>query len=261
MKQGNNGSNRVAKAKSTKPTGRSPLRAKLKPKSRSSDASSAQLKPTKTVRTSKLARQAAAKSDRPLLENKRATPEAVEAVRSLVPESVAIQAPGSFQLFEMFPQGISVATGLGRPVLILKDQAGVEVLPVWMQPLDAGVALADLSNGASGFSPHGVAQRLMDALSLKIESCTFVEVSGHHQFVELVFVPSREGKAAANLNSVLRLRVRADEAMSFCLQGRARFFSSQAINAACRRIDADLNLLEQNLGKHESISKKPPYMM
>ena len=161
---------------------------------------------------------------------------------------------------ELFPHGISVGSALGRPVLILKDQAGTEVLPVWMQPLDAGVALAELSHSSSA-TPHAVTRRLLETLGLKVESCAFVDLIGHHQFVNLTL----RGE-----NQVKTLRARADEAMSFCLQARARFFCAKTLMARCRSIDADLSKLEQNLvhgqipqltAEIEISSKKQPYMM
>lgn len=164
------------------------------------------------------------------------------------------------QWVELFPHGISISSSLGRPVLILKDKAGVEVMPVWMQPLDAGVAIAELSHG-SGATPHVVTRRLLEALNLKLESCAFVELIGHHQFVNLTFRGEEQ---------VLTLRVRADEAMSFCLQGRARFFSTRGLMARCRSLDMDLSKLEQNLvhghlpqltAELEISSKKHPYVM
>lgn len=161
---------------------------------------------------------------------------------------------------ELFPAGISVSSAMGRPVLILKDKYGVEVLPVWVQPLDAGVALAELSQG-SGATPHAVTRRLMQALGMKLESCTFVDLVGHHQFVQLNF----EGN-----ETVKSFRLRADEAMSFCLQSRARFYSTRTYMARCRDVDEDLARLEQGLSEGtlpglqaemEISSKKHPYVM
>ena len=164
------------------------------------------------------------------------------------------------QWVEVFPHGISVGSALGRPVLILKDKQGVDVLPVWIQPLDAGVALAELSHSANA-TPHAVTRRLLEALELKLESCAFVELIGHHQFVNLTFRGGGQTKT---------LRVRADEAMSFCLQGEARFYSTRSFMARCRSLDADLSKLEQNLvhgqlpqltAEIEISSKKQPYVM
>ena len=162
---------------------------------------------------------------------------------------------------ELFPNGISVGSTIGRPVLILKDQAGAEVLPVWMHPLDAGVAVAELSQAGNGASPHLVSRKLMEALSLSLDSCVFIDLVGHHQFVHLTFRGETEHKT---------VRVRADEAMSFCLQSKARFYSTRPYMARCRDLDADLAKFENNLAQGllpdlqeelEISSKKHPYVM
>jgi hypothetical protein len=162
---------------------------------------------------------------------------------------------------ELFPAGISFGTGVGRPVLILKDQNNIDVLPVWMHPIDAAVGLSELSTG-SGTTPHAVTRKVFEAIGLKVESCTFVELIGHHQFVLLRFKGSKKLTA---------LRVRADEAMSFCLQGKVRFFSTKEFMARCRDMDQDLSVLEETMGRGghtsgqfvdpETDSKKHPYVM
>lgn len=164
------------------------------------------------------------------------------------------------QWIELFPHGISIGSTVGRPVLILKDKSGTEILPVWMHTLDAGVALAELSHSAVG-TPHAVTRRLLESLGLKLESCSFIDLVGHHQFVNLTL----RGE-----DQVKTFRVRADEAMSFCLQGQARFFGTRSFMARCRSLDVDLSKLEQNLvhgqlpqltAEIEISSKKHPYVM
>lgn len=161
---------------------------------------------------------------------------------------------------ELFPSGISFGNGVGRPVLVLKDKHQVEVLPVWMNPLDAAVGLQELSTG-SGATPHSVTRRILEALDVNLESCHFVELIGHHQYVALRFQGSDRLKA---------LKVRADEAMSFCLQGKARFFSTKEFMARCRDMEQNLSELEGTFGKgslaaiqaeREIVSKKHPYVM
>ena len=196
------------------------------------------------------------------------------------PEPVKPQSPEALasasleEMVELFPHGISVGTSLGRPVLVLKDKKGIDVLPVWMQPLDAGVALAELSHG-SGSTPHAVVRRLFEVMNLKMESCVFSEVIGNHQFVDLSFSsPSVGASAGVSLEgstSNIRLtRVRADEAMSFCLQARGKFLATREYMARCRSLDGDLTQLENSLNQGllpelrtemEISSKKHPYVM
>ena len=173
---------------------------------------------------------------------------------------------------ELFPHGITVTSSIGRPVLVLKDQQQSHVLPVWMNPIDAGVALQELANG-NGASPHMVVRQLMERLGIKVESCAFVDLIGHHQYVLLTFKASKGIELGIEPGIELApMRLRAEEAMSFCLQSRAKFFSTQAYMARCRDVDADMEKLESRLAtgsaphnlaalEAENSSKKHPYVM
>jgi hypothetical protein len=161
---------------------------------------------------------------------------------------------------ELFPNTMQVSTALGRPILIFKDRSGAEVLPVWMLPLDAGLVLAELSQGA-GNSPHAVTRRVLQVAEMQLETCAFTEIVGHHQFVEMSFQTPK---------GIKTLRSRADESMSFCLQARAKFISTRSFMAQCRNLDADLAQLEQSLvqgqapellAEMEKSSKKHPFVM
>jgi len=161
---------------------------------------------------------------------------------------------------ELYPQGISVTSTVGRPVLVMKDQRGVEVLPVWMNPLDAGIAIAELTT-SSGATPHMVSRRMMEALKIRAVRCSFVELLGHHQYVIVEFEGSMELKA---------IRVRADEAMSFCVQARVKFQATRAFMRMCRDVDADMERLENGNSstnassanyQSENSSKKHPYVI
>jgi hypothetical protein len=171
-------------------------------------------------------------------------------------------------MIELYPSGISVQSTMGRPLLILKDKSQSDVMPVWMHPLDAGVALAEMSEG-SGLTPHGVTRKILALVDLKVESCTFSELVGHHQFVTLTFI-----KASAETDPPLQekktLHLRADEAMSFCLQSKARFYATREYMARCRNLNVELGQLEEGLqngalqalqSELENSSKNQPYMM
>jgi hypothetical protein len=158
---------------------------------------------------------------------------------------------------ELFPTGISFGSGVGRPVLVLKDKHQVEVLPVWMHPLDAAVGLSELSTG-SGLTPHAVTCRILEQLSASVETCSFVELIGHHQYVVI------------QIKGMKPIRVRADEAMSFCLQTKARFFATREFMTRCRDLDQELQGLESDMAagqlaalqsERENVSKKHPYVM
>jgi bifunctional DNase/RNase len=170
----------------------------------------------------------------------------------------------SHSLIQVHPTGISISNGVGRPVMIFKDKDDTEVLPVWLQPLDAGVALAELS-GTSGLSPHGVTQALLKEINLKLERVVFKELIGNQQYIELFF--EDEKPRASRRTSI---QVRASEAMSFCLRMKPHFYASRAYMAQCRAIDEDLAKFETSIAQghypelnpeSDSGSKKHPYVM
>ena len=180
--------------------------------------------------------------------------------RALNLDKAARETEAAAEWVELYPQGISVTSTVGRPVLVMKDQRGVEVLPVWMNPLDAGIAIAELTT-SSGATPHMVTRRMMEALKIRAVRCSFVELLGHHQYVIVEFEGSNELKA---------IRVRADEAMSFCVQARVKFQATRAFMRMCRDVDADMERLENgNSGANassanhhsENSSKKHPYVI
>jgi hypothetical protein len=174
-----------------------------------------------------------------------------------VPTDTAAVSQGA-EWIELFPSGVSFGTGEGRPVLILKDKFQVEVLPVWMHPLDAAVSMSELSTG-SGATPHAIVRRILEQLSAKVEACRFQELIGHHQYVEI------------EIQGLLKpIRVRADEAMSFCLETKAKFLATRDYMARCRDLDQELQGLESDLNggalaalqsERENVSKKHPYVM
>lgn len=164
---------------------------------------------------------------------------------------------------EIFPYGFTMANGPSRPVLVFKDKTGRHVLPVWVHPLDATMALHE--HASTPIEPHGAAAALLSQAGITVESCEFDEVAGHRQYAALRF---RASQASENA----QLRVRADQAMSFCLALGARFFSSPGFMARCRdingkldglaeRIEAELEAVGTPANAPENGSNNPSYMM
>lgn len=125
---------------------------------------------------------------------------------------------------EMFPFGVAIGAGYARPVMIFKDKQEKRVLPVWLSPMDAGIAVsqgnAPYSSGARNEgSPHEISSQILSTLGITLEKCLFKEVKGHHQFVELHF----SSKKSLPLKM---LEARADDAISFCLRSGCKFFAT-----------------------------------
>lgn len=181
------------------------------------------------------------------------------------PSAPVVPQPDVQEWIELFPSGIAIASEMGRPILILKDKSGDSVQPVWMHPLDAGVALAGLQD-STGLSPHIASKKILSAVGLKVDTCTFVELVGHHQYVQVQLRPAGENPRESGIS----FKVRADEVMSFCIQAGARFFSTKDMMTRCLRVNADMGTIEQGFAKGqlsalqnemEISSKKYPYVM
>ena len=110
------------------------------------------------------------------------------------------------------PFAVQMAADQARPLLVLKDKTGVHTLPVPLNALEAGVALTQSNPSIVPSSPHKVTEVLLQTLGLQFSSCVFAEIRGSYQFVRLNMKKHDQGKLETP-----SLKVRADEAMSFCL--------------------------------------------
>lgn len=149
---------------------------------------------------------------------------------------------------EMFPYGMVVAGDQARPVMIFKDKNGQRVLPVWMNPVHAGLAVSH--NAMSDVSPHNLTLKILRPLGVDLKKCYFKEVRGHHQLVQLAFVGDER---------LTRVEARADEAISLCLNSRARFFATSEFIEQCRVLEGEIL---NSIMKHDAKSAaKIPYDM
>ena len=153
---------------------------------------------------------------------------------------------------EIYPYGIALGADAARPILIFKDEYKKYVLPVWLNPADAGMAISEQSHYSATASGHNLFKKIMNGLDLKLEACHFTEVRGHHQFVELHF---------SGNTKLQKLESRADEAMSFCLSGETRFYCEPEFFDKCRNIEIKMSDMTMDLAKRPSIGKnKHPYL-
>lgn len=149
---------------------------------------------------------------------------------------------------EMFPYGLAMSPGSSRPVMIFKDESGQKVLPVWLSPLDAGIAVNQSGGGATDTSPHHLTWKILEPLGVKLKKCFFTEVRGHHQFVKLHF--------SGNEN-LRRLESRADEAISFCLSTECKFYCRLEFIERCRILDVEMAMA---VGKDSQDANPHPYL-
>jgi hypothetical protein len=132
---------------------------------------------------------------------------------------------------ELEPFGLTTGMDGVRPVMLFREKGGEAVLPVWLSPLDAGIALTQHQPQAFMLSPHDITLTIMTKLGLKPETCHFREVKGHHQYVEIFFKGSRKLKT---------LKARADHAISFCMQAKVKFYCTRGFLEECRQVNAQM---------------------
>lgn len=150
------------------------------------------------------------------------------------------------QVMEIEPFGITTGMDKARPVMLFREKGGEAVLPVWLSPLDAGIALTQHDMQTHATSPHDVPVQALGVLGVRAESCHFTEVKGHQQYVEIRFSGSRKLKV---------MKVRADHAVSFCLQARVKFFCTRGYIEQCRRVEAELGSLQAGLSARPGVRK------
>lgn len=147
---------------------------------------------------------------------------------------------------EMFPYGLTLNPGQARPVMIFKDKSKTEVLPVWMSPVDAGIAVTQNMPTVTDSSPHNLTWKILDPMGVTLEKCFFKEIRGHHQIVDLQFKGSDKLK---------KIESRAEEALSFCLSSKCRFFTQKDFINKCRNLDAEM--LQFAVSQGEAVNPYP----
>lgn len=131
-------------------------------------------------------------------------------------------------VIQVYPYGIVVGSGQTYPILVLRDQAGEENLPVFLHPAAASDALFEVGGRGEDSGPHRFSARLVEALGYKVERCVFSEIRGQHQYVVLYLKKEKEE---------ISLTCRADEAMPFCLSSRIELYASKNHMAKARSME------------------------
>lgn len=152
-------------------------------------------------------------------------------------------------LIELFPYGVTMSVDQTRPVMIFKDESEKVVMPVWLSPLDAGIAMSQSSKNQNLGSPHNLTSKVFEALGLQLESCYFDELVGSIQYVKLHFKGSRKLKT---------LKIKADEAMSFCLKTDCKYFASHDLIEDCKLVQLEFD--ENQKMKKDLLRNRHPYL-
>jgi bifunctional DNase/RNase len=141
-------------------------------------------------------------------------------------------------LIRLYPYGITLTQIPGRPILLLKDEAGENTLPVAINQLEAGVAVQQSQNSVAVSSPHHVTKVILESLNIKIEKCVFVEIKSQHQYVRLTI----DGHPKYG-----SLKFKADEVMSLCLHLNIPIYATQKLMKKSQTMSAELEGIAQGI--------------
>jgi bifunctional DNase/RNase len=149
--------------------------------------------------------------------------------------------PASAEI-ELEPFGVTGGMDKARPVMLFREKGGEAVLPVWLSPVDAGIALSLHNTSAVASSPHEVTLHVLSELGVKPETCHFTELKGHMQYAEVKFTGSKKLKT---------VKSRADHAVSFCLAAQVKFYCTREFLEKAREVDAEMGqLIMKSKGEH-----------
>ena len=155
-------------------------------------------------------------------------------------------------VIELEAFGLTSGMDKDRPVMLFREKNGEAVLPVWLSPLDAGIALTQQNAHTFALSPHDVSLQALRVLGVKPDCVHFTELKGHQQYMEIRFSGSRRLKS---------LKVRADHAVSFCLQAKAKFFCTRGYLQRCRDLEVEMGQNKTSLNnKSDSPRHRPTYL-
>ncbi len=154
---------------------------------------------------------------------------------------------------EVFPFGVTISADEARPIMLFRDASEKISLPIWLSPIDAGISLSQEFQNSAAISPHHLTYKILKELGVILEVCSFVEINGHSQIVELKFNGDQR---------LEKLKHRADECLSFCLFAKAKFFASQWFIQRSRELKSEIQTIQQGLKLEPEIARNQhPYMM
>lgn len=136
------------------------------------------------------------------------------------------------ELIQVNAYCLSVHSEMGQPVLILKAVNRDLTLPIPINPLEAGVTLAQSNKSVAPVSPHKVTSALLKALGMHIEKCVFVEIKNSNQYVKL-FVSGHP--------KVRALKFKAEEVLSLCLYLEVPLYTTQEFIDCSRVMVAEID--------------------
>lgn len=152
-------------------------------------------------------------------------------------------------LIQLFPYGVSVAADLKNTFFFLKDQSQKITMSVLVNPVEAGLILANLNLASEvvNSQPHGVLQQVLELMDIHILQCVFVQIKGNRQWVRLYL---------NGLPKAHSLKVPADQAMSLCIALKVPIFATQSFINQSKVIQVQIEGLTKNLIQNQNLLLK-----
>lgn len=146
-------------------------------------------------------------------------------------------------LIRLVVHGVSIHHDPSRPILILKDKNNEHTLAVGLTPIETGVLIQQSSHGVIS-TPHKFTQNLLESLNIKIEKAVFESIKDHNLYVRLYL----EGHPSQG-----SIKVKAEEAMSLCLQLEVPMYASKRYIQKSRVMSAQAEGLSQGLALNPAV--------
>ncbi len=122
--------------------------------------------------------------------------------------------------YQVFPHGLMVGPMPYKPVMIFKTKDEKEVLPLALDPVNAGIMMADTDNLGRFDSAHRATLSIFKELGVEITSVYFNHIVGQ-EIMALVGVIQSDKK--------IQMKFKAREIMPLALRADCLFYASTEV--------------------------------
>lgn len=124
------------------------------------------------------------------------------------------------QKIQVFPHGLMLGPMPYKPVMIFKSKDEKEILPVAMDPVNAGIVMADTDNLGRFEGAHRATLKIFKELGVEVQSVYLNELQGH-DIMALAGVVQGENK--------MNMKFKAPDILPLALKAGAEFFVNEDV--------------------------------
>ncbi len=121
---------------------------------------------------------------------------------------------------QFFPHGLMLGPQPFNPIMIFKSENEKEVLPVLLDPVNAGIMMVDSESLGRVDSAHHASLEIFEKLGVSIKSIYFNEINGS-EIIAQAFIT--DGKKD------IQMKFKAREILSLALRSGCNFFASPEV--------------------------------